>query len=43
MIESEYYKNYRGPQLTLAQIWKNGEEKLDITEYIKEFYGHENN
>ena len=43
MIESEYYQNYRGPQLSLAQIWRHGEEKLDITEYIKEFYGQENN
>ena len=43
MIESEYYQEYRGPNLTLAQIWKQGEEKLDITEYIKEFYGPNNN
>lgn len=43
MIESEYYKNYRGPNLILAQIWKHGEEKIDITEYMKEYYGKENN
>lgn len=43
MIDSEHYKNYRGPNLTLAQIWKHGEDKLDITEYIKEFYGPNNN
>ena len=43
MIESEHYKNYKGPNLTRAQIWKHGEEKLDITEYIKEYYGHDNN
>ena len=43
MIDSEYYKNYRGPNLTLAQIWKHGEEKLDITEHIKEYYGFQNN
>ena len=43
MIESEYYRNYRGPNLTHAQIWNNEEEKLDITEYMKEFYGYQNN
>tara|TARA_B100001059_G_C17296490_1_gene315309 strand:+ start:64 stop:369 length:306 start_codon:yes stop_codon:yes gene_type:complete len=43
MIQSEHYKNYKGPNLTRAQIWKHGEEKLDITEYIKEFYGYDNN
>ena len=43
MIECEYYQSYRGPNLTRAQIWRHGEEKLDITEYIKEFYGLENN
>ena len=43
MIDCEYYLNYKGPNLTLAQIWKHGEQKLDITEYIKEYYGHENN
>lgn len=43
MIESEYYLNYRGPNLTLAQIWTHGEEKLDITEYVRDFYGHDNN
>ena len=43
MINCDYYKNYKGHKLTLAQIWKTGEEKLDITEYIKEYYGRENN
>ena len=43
MIDCEHYKNYQGPNLTLAQIWKQGEDKLDITEYIKEYYGKENN
>ena len=43
MIESEYYQNYRGPNLTRSLIWRHGEEKLEITEYIKEFYGHKNN
>ena len=43
MIESEYYQSYRGPKLTRAQIWKHDEPKLDITEYMKEFYGHNNN
>ena len=43
MIDCEYYQNYRGPNLTRALIWRHGEEKLEITEYIKEFYGHNNN
>ena len=43
MIESEYYNNYRGPNLTRALIWRHGEEKLEITEYMKDFYGHKNN
>ena len=42
MIDCNYYKNNHGPNVTLAQIW--GEEgRLDITDHIKEFYGHENN
>lgn len=43
MIDCEHYQNYKGPNLTLAQIWKDENEKLNITEYIKEFYGYENN
>ena len=43
MIDCKYYNDYKGPDLISAQIWKQGEEKLDITEYIKEFYGYENN
>jgi hypothetical protein len=43
MIDSDYYKNYKGPNLTLAQIWTHGEPKLEITEYLKEYYGKENN
>ena len=43
MIDSDFYKNYKGPNMTLSQIWKHGEPKLDITEYLKEFYGHDNN
>ena len=39
MIESEYYQNYRGPNLTKATL--NGED--DITEKIQEFYGTNNN
>ena len=42
MIDCEHYKNYKGPDLILAQIWKTKDEKLDITEYIREFYGHKN-
>ena len=43
MIDCEYYQNYKGPDLTRAQIWKHDEPKLDITEYIKEYYGYGNN
>ena len=43
MIDCEYYKNYRGPNLTRAQIWTNSENKIDITDYIKEYYGYANN
>ena len=43
MLDSEYYQNYTGPNLTLAQIWKHGCDKEDITEHIKNFYGDNNN
>lgn len=42
MIDCEYYQNYKGPNLTLAQIWNKGEEREDITEYIQTFYGLNN-
>ena len=38
MIESEYYQNYQGPNLTKAIL--NDEE--DITEQIRGFYGNNN-
>jgi len=43
MIESEYYKKYRGPELVLAQIWTHESEKEKITDYMREFYGEDNN
>ena len=43
MIELEYYRDYKGPNLTLAQIWNHESEKEDITEHVKEFYGESNN
>ena len=43
MIESEYYKDYRGPELVLAQIWTHESEKEKITDYMREFYGENNN
>ena len=43
MIDFDYYKNYKGPHLILAQIWKIEDKKEDITDYIKTFYGEENN
>ena len=43
MIHSDYYQNYKGPELTLAQIWTHETKKEDITEYIRNFYGEKNN
>ena len=42
-MDCEYYQNYNGPDLTLAQIWKKNCEKENITGYIQSFYGKENN
>ena len=42
-MDCEYYQNYKGPNLTLAQIWKKKEERENITEYIQTFYGERNN
>lgn len=43
-MDCEYYKNYKGPNLKLVQIWKkNKKEKENITEYIQKFYGEKNN
>lgn len=42
MIDCEHYQNYKGPNLTLAQIWRKGCERQNITENIKEFYGENN-
>jgi hypothetical protein len=39
MIDCEYYQNYKGPNLTLAQIWSKRGEREDITDHIQEFYG----
>ena len=39
MIHSEYYKNYKGPDLTKATFNKI----YDITEKIRELYGEDNN
>tara|TARA_B110000495_G_C22964424_1_gene565526 strand:- start:90 stop:389 length:300 start_codon:yes stop_codon:yes gene_type:complete len=38
-MKSEYYKNYRGPELVLATLWVHGNEKQDITNYVQEYYG----
>ena len=43
MIDSDYYLNYQGPNLVKAQLWKRSQEKVDITEDIKKFYGVNNN
>jgi hypothetical protein len=42
-MDCEYYQNYKGPELTLAQLWKKNCEKENITEHIQSFYGKENN
>ena len=43
MIELDYYKDYRGPDLVIAQIWTHESEKETITDYMNEFYGEHNN
>ena len=43
MIECDYYKNYRGPNLVKAEIWQRNKDKVDITEDIKKLYGENNN
>ena len=43
MIELDYYKNYLGPDLVLAQIWTHESEKETITDYMRDFYGENNN
>ena len=35
MIECDYYKNYKGPNLVKAEIWQKNKQKVDITEDIK--------
>jgi len=42
MIDCEHYQNYKGPNLTLAQLWKKGCQRENITENIKKFYGENN-
>lgn len=42
-MDSEYYKKYIGPNLSLAQTWENNDYKIDITEYVKLYYGENNN
>ena len=39
MIDSEYYQDYKGPNLTNAIL----NEKEDITKLIQFFYGEDNN
>ena len=39
MIDSEYYQEYKGPNLTKAIL----NEKEDITKLIEFFYGEDNN
>ena len=40
---SGYYRDYQGPKLSIAKIWKTNQEKENITEHIKLFYGEDNN
>lgn len=42
MIHCEHYENYKGPDLVLAKLWLKGEERIDITDMIKKFYGDNN-
>ena len=34
MIDFDYYKNYKGPHLVLAQIWKREDKKLFMEKKI---------
>ena len=43
MIECDYYKNYKGPNLVKAEIWQRNKQKVNITEDIKKLYGKDNN
>jgi len=43
MIECDYYKNYKGPNLVKAEIWQRNKQKVDVTEDIKKLYGKDNN
>ena len=43
MIISEYYQNYKGPELIFAEIWEDSNKKQDITEYIHSLYWEERN
>ena len=42
-MDTNYYKNYKGPNLIKAQLWKKNNQKENINDYIKSFYGEENN
>ena len=43
IIESDHYNNYKGPNLSVAKLWKKGQEKEDITDHINFLYGVNNN
>ena len=37
MIELEYYRDYEGPELTLAQIWKHESKKKTLRNSFVDF------
>ena len=43
MIDSEYYRDYNGPDLVVAELWRHENDKETITDYISVFYGESNN
>jgi hypothetical protein len=43
MILSKYYRDYKGPDLVVAELWLNEDDKETFIDYMKVFYGENNN
>ena len=43
MILSKYYRDYNGPDLVVAELWLNEDDKETFIDYMKVFYGENNN
>ena len=42
MILSKYYRDYNGPDLVVAELWLNEDDKETFIDYMKVFYGENN-